>query len=179
MFVPLLIGAGVLLLLASGGGAKSAAPAASAAGAYDKGRVFGYAEGLAGKPSMTSAQVQASDAAKASGDPSQFYVGYVAGYPAGLAAKKKAGSTGTTGTTSAATSCVAPGMPYDLFFCQRGLMAAGALAAFSAEGKDNLDGDCGPITTAAIKQFQSSHGLPASGTIDAQTSDALRPYMSV
>ncbi len=35
------------------------------------------------------------------------------------------------------------------------------------------DGDFGPATTTAVKQFQTSKGLPSTGTVDAATWRAL------
>ena len=36
-----------------------------------------------------------------------------------------------------------------------------------------VDGSFGPGTTAAVKQFQTDHKLPATGTVDAATWNAL------
>lgn len=39
--------------------------------------------------------------------------------------------------------------------------------------KVTIDGSFGPGTTAAVKQFQTDHGLPATGTVDQPTWSAL------
>jgi hypothetical protein len=39
-----------------------------------------------------------------------------------------------------------------------------------------IDGDYGPATTSAVQQFQAAHGLPVTGTLDAETWDALLRY---
>jgi peptidoglycan hydrolase-like protein with peptidoglycan-binding domain len=40
-------------------------------------------------------------------------------------------------------------------------------------GVGNADGNFGPATTAAVKQFQTDKGLPVTGTVDQATWNAL------
>lgn len=40
-----------------------------------------------------------------------------------------------------------------------------------------MDGDFGPATESAVKQFQASHGLTATGIADAATWQALGPIV--
>ncbi len=40
-----------------------------------------------------------------------------------------------------------------------------------------IDGKMGPRTRKALKEFQSSHGLPASGRLDKQTWGLLQKYL--
>jgi peptidoglycan hydrolase-like protein with peptidoglycan-binding domain len=40
-------------------------------------------------------------------------------------------------------------------------------------GVGTPDGNFGPATTTAVKQFQTDHGLPATGTVDQATWNAL------
>ncbi len=40
-----------------------------------------------------------------------------------------------------------------------------------------IDGKMGPRTRQALKEFQSSHGLPASGRLDKQTWGLLQEYL--
>lgn len=42
-----------------------------------------------------------------------------------------------------------------------------------------IDGDFGPKTMSAVERFQTAHGLPATGLIDAATWDALLRYRPV
>ncbi|WP_443018059.1 peptidoglycan-binding protein [Sphingobium sp. SYK-6] len=50
---------------------------------------------------------------------------------------------------------------------QIGLMGQG-------EYRGIIDGDVGPATRAALRRFQTSHGLTVTGTITPQVLDALR-----
>jgi hypothetical protein len=61
-----------------------------------------------------------------------------------------------------------------LVLAQALLNAAGATAA---DGLPLLpDGRFGPLTTQAITSFQSTHGIPQSGLLDAPTWNALLPF---
>jgi hypothetical protein len=42
--------------------------------------------------------------------------------------------------------------------------------------KVTIDGDYGPSTAAAVEKFQAARGLPVTGTLDAETWDALLRY---
>jgi hypothetical protein len=49
----------------------------------------------------------------------------------------------------------------------------------SAGAQITIDGDFGPLTQAAVEQFQLSHGLPETGVIDPGTWAALLAYKPV
>ena len=48
-----------------------------------------------------------------------------------------------------------------------------ALNALGAEPSLKIDNNFGPLTIAAIKQFQAAHDLPADGRVSAETLTAL------
>ena len=101
--LPILVGVGLLLLVASSSKAATSAkprPGVLGAGAYEKGYAVGYADGVGGEPEDLGADI--SDAAKSSGNASEFAKGYADGYAKGLAAKS---SGGTAVTPPAGTTC--------------------------------------------------------------------------
>jgi peptidoglycan hydrolase-like protein with peptidoglycan-binding domain len=86
--------------------------------------------------------------------------------PGSIAAASPA-APGTTGATRALAG-LAPGtIGNNVRALQQALLAAGITFPGGA------DGIFGPATANAVKQFQTSRGLPATGRVDQPTADAL------
>lgn len=65
-----------------------------------------------------------------------------------------------------------PAMPADLTPAQQ--RVAKVQTALNSNGAQiDVDGKMGPKTVAALKSYQSSHNLKASGRVDAATAKAL------
>lgn len=53
-----------------------------------------------------------------------------------------------------------------------------ALNKLGADPVLSTDGKFGPLSSAALKEFQQSHGLPADGNVSAETLTALESALA-
>jgi peptidoglycan hydrolase-like protein with peptidoglycan-binding domain len=177
--LPILLGLGALLLVASGNSSSSSSDLSTTSAAYKAGYADGYKDGLANKPVKTNEEAQKTPEATASGNPKDYALGYLTGRVAGAAARAKSGTGAGTGTgMSTVDGCRTSDATAPLMDYQRALIAAGSLPAINSKtGKTNADGVCGPMTRAAVSDFQVKRGLTASGIIDKATAAQLQPLI--
>jgi len=178
--LPILLGLGALFLVASGGSGSPSGPAAKSE-AYKAGYSDGYKDAAAKKPTKTYEQAQKTPEAVASGNANDYADGYLIGRVDGAVAATGGGGGGGgggTGTLATVDGCRTADATKSLVDYQRALIAAGSLPAVNSKtGATNADGSCGPITRAAISDFQTKKGLTVSGVIDKQTASILEPMI--
>lgn len=101
------------------------------------------------------------------------------GFPSGVSVSSGGDTTavtttvttvpGAATTTTVARPTIAEGTPdtANTTLLQTRLLQLGYT------GVGTPDGNFGPATTTAVKQFQTDHGLPSTGTVDQATWNAL------
>jgi hypothetical protein len=174
--LPILLGLGALILVASGGGGSPGGPAAKSE-AYKAGYADGYKDAAAKKPTKTYEQAQKSPEAVASGNASDYADGYLVGRVDGAVAATKSGGGGGGTTTYV---CKTADAKHSVLDYQKALIAAKSMTPTNVKtGKSNADGVCGPITIAAIADFQTKKGLPVTKVIDKATAQLLDAMIEV
>jgi peptidoglycan hydrolase-like protein with peptidoglycan-binding domain len=101
------------------------------------------------------------------------------GFPSGVSSSSDGGgsvSVTTTVTTTpgpTTTTVARPTLAQGTPDTANTVVLQTRLLQLGYTGVGNPDGNFGPATTTAVKQFQTDHGLPPSGTVDQATWNAL------
>jgi peptidoglycan hydrolase-like protein with peptidoglycan-binding domain len=101
------------------------------------------------------------------------------GFPSGVSTSSDGGGSATVTstvttvpgptTTTVARPTISQGTPDTA----NTIVLQTQLIQLGYTGVGNPDGNFGPATTTAVKQFQTDHGLPSTGTVDSATWNAL------